>query len=1452
MKKILYIFSLLINSHFLIAQVNVNFTADVTEGCDFLVVNFSNSSTGQGDLTYNWNFGNSQTSTLENPTVTYLESGYYTVSLIVDNGAESDTLIIEEFIKVYSSPVANFQADTNKGCMPFLAEFSSNSTQGSSPIVSFEWVFGDDAFGDGEDVSHVYANAGVYTVSLFIEDSAGCTDSHTESNFINVFSNPSAQFNSFGNIGCDNSLTVSFQDNSTGNEPFDYYWDFGNGEVSELKDPIASYQGYGMYNVSLSVTDINGCRNTKTKVNHVALQELVINANIAEDEVCKMDTLTITNNSTGLTSSKWIFGDGTISNSFIPEKSYTKSGEYDILYVANYNNSCFDTLTFQLVVDSIKADFITDTTYGCELPFVVNYLNQSVNASSWQWKFGNGQVSSLENPQIIYGETTQLLENSLAHYSDTLIATSPHGCIDTIVMDTSVYIVIPKIMFAPNSANHYLDEISGCVPFTVNFRDSSINNNDDDNFVDWFWEFHDGSTSTELNPSFNYSEHGDHDVVLTVTNQSGCQNSFSTTIYAGSVQTANFDNVGDHTVCGSESIEFIDLSDDGGLVNAWIWSFGDGETSQIRNPSHQFVDTGYMTVSLQIFYNGCAGTPLSKDSMIYVQGAAGNIFKTVDCNLPFNYAFQMNVNGIDEGIWDFGDDNTLVSIDETVYHEYNSLDDYVVSFTGNDSQSGCTITKAITANLRLPQADFLFTENNCLYDSVIFDPSISIDEELYYLDSINLKYTWIFHQLADTIYSKSGISKVFNNNGNYDVSLIIRDINKCYDTTTHSLNVNNPRSNFSSDITYGCSPLEINFLNNSTSETLLKEFLWNFGDGTTSTETNPVKNYNLPGKFNVSLISVDTNDCRDTLLIPEFILSSRPIPNVQIPSNNACLGSEVKFTNNSIGNGLTAEWDFGDNTTSTEYSPTHTYPDTGYYDISLYLIDTLGCDSSIIYTDFIKVNPVPIADFISDINNAECYPALITFSDFSQASNTVNWKWNFGDGSSSENNKNPRHNYTRPGIFDVEMIVFTEVGCSDTIIKDDFIEIEGPYAEIIAPDEACINQPYIISKENTLNVFNFNWIDDIGNTYFEDNVELNFNDFGTKNIFLYITSDDNGTCDILIKDSIIVPELYAGIQLSDSSGCIPYSFNVSENAIGGNTFNWYLNESLISNQNSFDYILDQVGNYMLKQVVTSSINCHDSVTKTIEVFPLPEINLTNDTIICVGDTITLRTYDGILYEWSNNVFINDTSTAFTRVFPNEETWFYVKVTDENVCINNDSVLVSVQQIPIINMQNTDTIDMIIGESVDLSAHVSIASDYYWFPESYLTCTNCLYSTSKPLETIKYYFNAADFNGCFQVKDSVFITVDIKFSLDLPEAFTPDNDGINDLVFVKGWGIKELVEFKVFDQTGRVVFKTNDIEEAWDGKYNGDFLLPGTYIYDVKVLSYDNQVRGKKGYIYLIR
>jgi PKD repeat protein len=234
-----------------------SFTAAPTEGTAPLLVQFTDTSDGNPGK-WLWQFGDGSYSFQQNPYHLYRNAGVYTVKLTVTNNAGSDTVTMTDLITVTTLPVADFSANRTSGTAPLAVQFTDKST--GSP-TSWAWTFGDGGTSAEQNPVHVYTATGTYSVQLVATNSDG-SSTETKASYINVGQGLAADFEyTTSNPDNDAPLTVAFTDKSTGS-PLKWTWRFGDGYMSTERNPIHNYPNPGTYDITLTVTSMQGSVST--------------------------------------------------------------------------------------------------------------------------------------------------------------------------------------------------------------------------------------------------------------------------------------------------------------------------------------------------------------------------------------------------------------------------------------------------------------------------------------------------------------------------------------------------------------------------------------------------------------------------------------------------------------------------------------------------------------------------------------------------------------------------------------------------------------------------------------------------------------------------------------------------------------------------------------------------------------------------------------------------------------------------------------------------------------------------------------------------------------------------------------------------------------------------------------------------------------------------------------
>lgn len=260
----------------------------------------------------------------------------------------------------------------------------------------------------------------------------------------------------------------------------------------------------------------------------------------------------------------------------------------------------------------------------------------------------------------------------------------------------------------------------------------------------------------------------------------------------------------------------------------------------------------------------------------------------------------------------------------------------------------------------------------------------------------------------------------------------------------------------------------------------------------------------------------------------------------------------------------------------------------------------------------------------------------------------------------------------------------------------------------------------------------------------------------------------------------------------------------------------------------------------------SKFDCVITDTVTINV-SLMNTTVSPDTAVCDGQSVNLSATGGENYVWTPSQDVILPTSPNTVAAPKATTTFTITIIDSVGCRDDKTTTVTINPLPVVDAGPDENI--LIGQSVTLNG--SGGPGWSWTPSEGLNDATIGSPVATPLWTTTYYLDVVDPNGC-RGMDSMTIYVESIDDLYVPTAFTPNNDGVNDLYFPIPKGIVDLIEFKIFNRWGQQVFYTNDFANAWDGKHNGEPQEIGTYIYLIRGYDYVGELVVRKGNLVLLR
>jgi PKD repeat protein len=596
-----------------------------------------------------------------------------------------------------------------------------------------------------------------------------------------------------------------------------------------------------------------------------------------------------------------------------------------------------DTMYYDIEIQAPPATcnaFMQYTLGQCPDVYFFDGSTSSGNIVQWDWDFGDGNISSLQNPQNTY--TTN------GNYLVCLTITTDDACTDT-YCDT-----IPINCIVVPTCQAGFQSVVSC-PSAI-FTDLSTST--PGNIVQWDWDFGDGNTSTQQNPTHSYAADGAYIACLTITTSDACVSTYCDTIIVNCAATCQA--AFQYTLGQCPDIYFFDgsTSSPGNIVQ-WDWDFGDGNTSTLQNPNHVYASNGsYITCLTITTGDSCVSTfcdTVVISCIVPPACQAGFIFN----QCPDVYFFDNSTSSpgsIVQWDWDFGDGNT--STLQNPQHTYGANGNYIACLTIITTDS-CISTYCDTVIVNCIsqstcQAGFIF--NQCP-DVYFFDNSTSSPGSI-------VQWDWDFGDGNTSTLQNP--QHTYGANGNYLACLTITTTDSCVSTYCDTVIVNCiSQSTCQALFQYtlgGCPSISF-FDGSSASASTVSEWDWDFGDGNTSTLQNPTHTYGANGNYLVCLTITTTDSCVSTYCdtIPVNCIGQSTCQADFVYNDGQC--PMIAFADQSTASSSTVtewDWDFGDGNTSTLQNPQNTYVSDGTYIVCLSITTTDSCVST--FCDTIVVN----------------------------------------------------------------------------------------------------------------------------------------------------------------------------------------------------------------------------------------------------------------------------------------------------------------------------------------------------------------------------------------------------------------------------------------------------------------------------------------------------------------
>ncbi|MEM6965308.1 MAG: PKD domain-containing protein [Bacteroidota bacterium] len=1080
--------------------------------------------------------------------------------------------------------------------------------------------------------------------------------------------------------------------------------------------------------------------------------------------------------------------------------------EVEVMYSGSSIGGCDGGNTFTVTIDDPNADFDVEPTY-CVGDLIVPDISNA-----------NGTLSWMINGQPAGSPPFNSTSFGAGNYSIELTAVA--GDCDTMTMESFT------IFSVPTDVSFTAAPLEGCADLEVELTNTTPPF--DNEAFEWYindslFSNDDQPGTITLGPGFS-----DTTYVITLLAGNSCQGEEVTETITVFPRPVPIFGPMQNSYCSGDTVTFANVSF-GGPMTSWLWDYGNGVTSTDSIPLQMiyFTDTipTVYTISLTAT-NDCGTETFTYDLTVNPTDVTAffNIDPVEGCvGVP---VCLTNLSTLGAAVlWEFGDGNTSTQFNPC--HTYSNSGNYTITLKA----FGCGFDSIQFEVIVHPMPTASFNNNTiaCPGEAIIFTNNSALAQN----------FLWDFGD-GDTS-TLNNPSHVYMTSGTYEVKLLATSTEGCADSSFATVTILvPPTASFITSTDSVCVGQNITFTSTSTPDPLT--CFWDFGDGNFSNDCFSTHSYNNSGSYIVTLIVTDASNCSNTA--QQLVnVAPNPIADFDFIKNGDCTPVEVVFQNQSL-LGESYIWDFGDGTTSTATEPTHIYTSGGNYTITL--TTTSGVCSNTT-TKEIEIFQKPDIQIVTPLGQSGCAAFDAAFA-VSPATNNFEMSWDFGDGSFSFD-ESPSHQFDFPSIYEVTVIVADtlENFCADTasIVVEVFEPVEGGVTTV---DNLCFGDSegsIDLSITNGTPNYEYDWSNGEDTSFI---VNLPAGDY------TFTVTDDNG-CTWSETVNVLQPDAPISIEIIEEEIVTCYGGSdgaITINALGGTAGYEYLWEmgntsTSIENVEAGDYniTITDANNCTLEEIVT--IQQNDSISY--------DANISNISCFGFGDgQISLDNISGGVAPY----FVELDTLEGTGFNGLEEGSYTLMISDANGCEQSLTANIVEPAQTWIELAD-DTVSLFLGESHPIISTYNVSNPIFrWTPTQWLDCVDCEDPIAQPFNDVTYAVTMTDENGC-EASDTILFLVTIERGIAIPNIFTPNADGQNDVftLLSNNPAVTEILDFKIFDRYGGILFSAqnfmpNDPLFGWDGRFKGRLVQNGHYVYQAIVQYIDGEILTKKGSVMLSR
>jgi gliding motility-associated-like protein len=887
-----------------------------------------------------------------------------------------------------------------------------------------------------------------------------------------------------------------------------------------------------------------------------------------------------------------------------------------------------------------------------------------------------------------------------------------------------------------------------------------------------------------------------------------------------------------------------------------------------------------------------------------------NISSIVDCNNKTAFVFS-DAESLGEWQiveWNFGDGTVIneMPVPSSIAHTYSSISSaaYAVSLKKRNviTQEVIDFRRTVFVVNEQPAftADVLET---CLQNKVTFVP-FGIKSQF-----IN-EYQWDFGDGKITVKANTklspkfdaSISYAFDDPGTYKVKLAIVDTNGCSRTFEHPsvIHIKGPVAKFKATTTTSCKE---EYFTRTIKDASVPDkvaivewewYVWETGTAAPAKPTAtfddmhpmnasgvifPFSNTNHAYKgYSVKLIVADNEGCISAAKTSSsYIKSYWPKAAFEVDKTLLCNENDVQLNDASAGNKLDYTWVYGDGESdAASGSHLHTYKNEGLYNVKLTVTEKQmnTCKDEIEKDNYIKIVNVKAAFDMND--SKQCGPVPVSFIDHSV--NAASYSWDFGDAMTS-NEKQPLHTF-EAGDHTVTLTVkSTRDECLSTVAIPLHV-YQRPEVSINGKDVICLEKNvnalnYLSVLKNNDAPIAYDWRIDGTTASKEAILMIDYRQPGTHNIKLTVNA--SAYCAGSVEKKIKIDSVASSFTFDNTNHCVGDNnvvFRNNSTSFYPAVFDWSFGDGNSSNEFSPQHKYATAGEY-ITMLTAKTPYCSRSFVSDSKavIYNNPSIEIEGDRDVCIGSTLNLALLnkgneeltkymwyvDGVVMVGAN---LSKLQYKFDQVGNYKMT---VSATSQQGCTAKaPEVNINVKAYPVLD--GTNAYEVRKGEDLLLQGGTNNNLQYSWAPQVGLSCYDCSSPVFNSTSSIQYHLSVSTPGGCAAGKD---ITVTIIKNNDqpvndpcagiiMPNAFTPNGDGRNDVFYIIGCSISFVKSFSIYDKLGRRVFMRencapNDKRFGWDGRVNGVGVdQTETFVYMAEVVDKEGKLQQLKGTVVLMK